>query len=120
MSYTVYEDLIGLVEVEQTDAVTLAETIRDTLLCSNIQLIQCCGQAYDGTSNMASYSNGVAVHLQKEEPQACYVHCPAHSLTCVYKTVGEVVDVLEMLLICVVTLLILFVPHQNVLHCSAL
>lgn len=88
-SYTVYEDLIGLVEVEQTDAATLAETIKDTLLRSNIQLIQCRGQAYDGASNMAGHLNGVAVRLQREEPRAHYVHCLAHSLNLCLQDCGR-------------------------------
>ena len=50
-----YEDLIGLVEVEATHAATLASTIKDILLRVNLQLTQCRGQAYDGAANMAGH-----------------------------------------------------------------
>ena len=76
----VYEDLIGLVEVESTTAESLSSTIKDTLLRSALQLSQCRGQAYDGASNMAGSISGVAKHIQEEEPRALFVHCLAHSL----------------------------------------
>ena len=42
----------------------------------------CRDQAYDGASNMAGHLNRVAAGLQKEEPEAHFVHLPclAHSL----------------------------------------
>ena len=60
--YQVHEDLIGLVEVEATDAATLCSIIKDVLLRVNLQLSQCRGQAYDGAANMAGHLNGLAVH----------------------------------------------------------
>ena len=78
--YTVYEDLIGLIEVDKTDAVTLTGVIKDALLRMMIPLNQCRGQAFDGASNMAGHLNGVAARIIKESPKAHYVHCLAHSL----------------------------------------
>ena len=79
-SYTVYEDLIGLVEVEATDAATLVSTIKDILLHVNLQLTQCHGQAYDGAANMAGHLSGVATRLQAEEPRMLFIHCMGHCL----------------------------------------
>ena len=79
-NYTVYEDLIALAEVEQTDAATLSKVLKDVLLSSMLQLSKCRGQAYDGASNMSGHLNGLATCTQGEVPQAHYVHCLAHSL----------------------------------------
>ena len=79
-SYTVHEDFIGLIQVDTTDAATLAYTIKDTLLRMNLQLTQCRGQAYDGAANMAGRLNGVAMRLQSEQNSILFVHCMAHCL----------------------------------------
>ena len=76
-SYTVSEDIIGMMEMQQTDALTISNALKDVLLRCSLPLR---GQAYDGASNMAGHLNGVAVRLQREEPRAHYVHCLAHSL----------------------------------------
>ena len=78
--YGVYEDLIGLIEVDKTDAVTLTGVIKDALLHLIVPTNQCRGQAYDGASNMSGHLNGVAARIVKESPKAHYVHCLAHSL----------------------------------------
>ena len=79
-SYMVHEDLIGLVEVEATDAATLCSIIKNILLCVSLELKQCHGQAYDGAANMAGHLNGLAAHLQAEEHKMLVVHCMAHCL----------------------------------------
>ena len=79
-NYTIHEDLVGLMEVEMTDAETLTSTLKDVLLRCNLQLSQCHGQAYDGASNMAGHISGVSTRITREEPRALYVHCLAHSL----------------------------------------
>lgn len=73
--YNVHEDLIGLFEVEMTDAATLSSRIKDTLIRCNLDLA-----AYDGASNMSGKFNGVAARIQREEPKALFVHCMAHCL----------------------------------------
>ena len=77
-SYT--EDFIGLIQVDTTDAATLAYTIKGTLLRMNLQLTQCRGQAYDAAANMAGRLNGVAMRLQSEQNSILFVHCMAHCL----------------------------------------
>ena len=79
-SYTVSKDIIGMMEIQQTDALTISNALKDVLLRCSLPLQQCRGQAYDGASNMAGHLSGVAVRLQREEPRAHYVHCLAHSL----------------------------------------
>ena len=75
----VYEDLIGMVDVESTTAEKLTSAIRDTLLRCVLPLAQCHGQAYDGAANMARSIKGVAKCIQKEQPSALFVHCFAHN-----------------------------------------
>ena len=87
--YTMYEDLIGLVEVEMTDAATLVEVIKDTLVRMNLHLAQCCGQAYDGASNMTGHLSGVSTRILSEEPRAHYVHCMAHCLNLCLQDCGR-------------------------------
>lgn len=53
--YSVHEDLIGLTEVQSTDAATLASTIKDTLIRVSLPMSHLCGQAYDGASIMAGH-----------------------------------------------------------------
>ena len=79
-NYTVNEDLIGFVEVSETDALSVTKAIKDVLLRVTLPLSQCVGQAYDGASNMAGHISGVAKRIQDEEPRALFVHCMAHCL----------------------------------------
>ena len=78
--YNVYEDIIGMVEVDQTDAATLSSTLKDVLIRCGLPLSNCRGQTYDGASNMSGHLSGVASRLKQEEPRAFYVHCVAHCL----------------------------------------
>jgi hypothetical protein len=88
-SYQISEDLIGMVNVEQTDAKTLKTVIIDCLIRCNIPLSGCCGQAYDGAANMAGHINGVAKQIQLEEPKAIFVHCFAHSVNLCLQECGR-------------------------------
>ena len=74
-NYGINEDLVGVVEVEMTDAATLTSTLKDVLLRCNLQLAQCRVQAYDGASNMAGHLSGVSTRITNEEPKTLYVHC---------------------------------------------
>ena len=93
--YNVYEDLIGMVEVESTTAENLSSTIKDTLLRSVLQLSQCRRQAYDGASNMAGSLSGVAKRLRVDEPAALFVHCLAHSLNLCLQDCGRQCSVIR-------------------------
>ena len=52
----VNEDLIEFASVEQTDAATLTNTLRDSLIRCNLLLAQCRGKAYGAASNMSGLS----------------------------------------------------------------
>lgn len=79
-SYDICEDLIGLFCVDKTDASTLVSVLKDVLIRCNLPLSKCCGQTYDGASNMAGHLNGVAAKISREEPKALFIHCLAHSI----------------------------------------
>lgn len=57
----VYEDVIALAEVDETDGATLTSTLKGAPLYSGFQLSQCSVQAYDGASNMSDRLNGIAI-----------------------------------------------------------
>ena len=78
--YSIFEDVIGMVQVDQTDAATLASTLKDFLIRCSLQLSNCRGQTYDGASNISGHLSGVASRLKSEEPTAHYIHCVAHCL----------------------------------------
>ena len=43
-----------------------------------VKLSECCGQRYDGASNMSR--NGVATQIMAEEKRAVYTHCYGQAL----------------------------------------
>lgn len=79
-SYEVQEDLIGLVQVDTTDAASLSGVIKDILNHCNLDIHNCRGQTYDGDANMSGPFSGVAARLRRDEPRAHYIHCAAHCL----------------------------------------
>ena len=81
--YEVFEDFIGLVHVEATDATTLKRVIQDCLTRCALPLSSCRGQAYDGAANMAGHLNGIAALFKKEEPKAWFrISCVATGSQC--------------------------------------
>ena len=78
-SYEV-QDLIGLVQVDTTDAASLSGVIKDILNHCNIDIHNCRGQTYDRAANMSGPFSGVAARLRQDEPRAHYIHCAAHCL----------------------------------------
>ena len=75
-----HEDFIVLYQVDTIDADCLLSAIRDVLLQMNLKLVQCCGQCYDGASNMSGTRGGVARKIVDEESRALYTHCYGHAL----------------------------------------
>ena len=75
-----HEDVIGVCNVGNISADTLTSVIRDVLLRLTLNIKQCRGQCYDGTSNLTRNRSGVATQLQKEEPRAVLTHCNGHAL----------------------------------------
>lgn len=112
--YGVHEDFIGLLQVPNTTAATLAAGIKDVLLRCNLPLAQCRGQAYDGAANMSGHRSGVATRLLEEEPAALHVHCLAHCLNlCLQDAARKFQPVRDALDLCTeVAKLILWSPKR--------
>jgi len=110
-----HEDFVGLYEIAKIDADSLVRAIKDTLVRMNVQITNCCGQCYDGASNMSRSRNGVATQIAREENRALYVHCFGHVLNlAVADTVKQSKvcrDALETAL--EVTKLVKFSPKRN-------
>ena len=67
-----YENFIGLYKVDTIDADSLVFNIKDVLLQMNVNIANCCGQCYDGASNMSGACKGVAMLINQEE--SCHLH----------------------------------------------
>ena len=80
MDYTIHEDTLCLVQLENTRAETLFSVLNDFLIWCSLPINLCRGQAYDGASNMSGVCNGVQALVKRVANQALYVHCLAHSL----------------------------------------
>ena len=74
------EDFLGLYKVDNIQLNTIVGILNDILLHMNLTLNNCCGQCYDGASNMAGSRSGVSTQLSSEEPHAVYTHCYGHAL----------------------------------------
>ena len=55
--------------------------IEDTSLRANLSMQKIRGQCYDGSSNMAGFTNGVAKQIRDKEGRALYTHCYRHTLS---------------------------------------
>ena len=53
------------------------------MLRLNLNITQCRGQCYDGSSNMAGSKNGVKEQILRKELQALFIHCYGHVLALV-------------------------------------
>ena len=51
------------------------------MLTFNLQLSRCCGQCYDGGSNMAGCESGAKTQILKQELRAFFTHCYGHLLS---------------------------------------
>ena len=76
----VYEEFVGLHQVDNISADTLVAVIKDTLLRLNLTLSKVRGQCYDGAANMTGSKSGVATQIRAEQPKAVFTHCYGHSL----------------------------------------
>ena len=92
--FDVHEDVLGLVQLPDTRAVTPFSVIKDVLIRCSLPISQCRGQAFNGASNMSGVRNGVQALIKQEESRALYVHCLAHSLNlCVQEVTKKCVIV---------------------------
>ena len=79
-SYTVREDFIGFVNVNNLTGEGLTNTILTMLSNIGLSLQDLRGQAYDGGSNMAAKYRGVQARILTLQPLAMYSHCANHCL----------------------------------------
>ena len=93
--YEVSEDLIGLMQVPQTDSSTLFGALRDVCIRCMLPFEKCRGQAYDGAANMSGHLNGVAACVKHEQSAALHVYCLAHSLNLCLQDVARVCETIR-------------------------
>ena len=76
-----HEDFLGLHELVETDATTLANVIKDILVRLGFDSGKLRGQCYDGCSTMMGKKKGVAVQIKNDvQSRAICIHCFSHSL----------------------------------------
>ena len=76
-----HEDFIGLYEMEETDATTLVNVIKDSHLRLGLEKAKLRGQCYDGCSTMMGKKKGVATLFKRDvQVLALSTHCYADSL----------------------------------------
>lgn len=76
----VVERFIGIVHVEDTSAVALKGALECLFSGFGLCISKIRGQGYDGAINMCGQFGGLKTLIQKQNPQAYYVHCLAHQL----------------------------------------
>ncbi|XP_029154535.1 uncharacterized protein [Arachis hypogaea] len=85
----VREHFLGLVQVSNTNALSLKLALESLLETYNLSLSRVHGQRYDGASNMQGEFNGLKTLILKENSYAFYVHCFAHQLQLALVTVAK-------------------------------
>ena len=78
--FTVYEEFVGLHELEKTDSQSIFHELIKSLDELHLDIHRMRGQCYDGASTMSGIKNGVAKLLTDIEPSAIYTHCYGHAL----------------------------------------
>ena len=76
----VSEDFIGFYQIDNIRSETLVNTIKNILFRCHVNLDDCCGQAYDGTSYMIGKRSGVSTQILAEHPKAMTTCCLAIKL----------------------------------------
>ena len=76
----VHEEIIGMYNLESTDACSIMSAIQDILLRIKLNIGNCRGQCYDGEASLLGARSGVATKLLELEPRALYTHCYGHAL----------------------------------------
>lgn len=74
----VHEDMVGLYQIDDTGAETIANSIKDVLIRLNISIQKCRGQTYDGASPMAGHKTVVQARIKEDQPKALFNHCHGH------------------------------------------
>ncbi len=77
---TVREDFVSFKSTRDVKGETGKNIIVEQLGDWGLDMNKLVGQGYDGTGNMEGCKKGVRALIQKEYPQAVYVHCKNHNL----------------------------------------
>jgi Domain of unknown function (DUF4371) len=83
------ENVLGLYAMDKCDAGSISAAILDVLMRCNLSIHNVRGQAYDGASTMSGRNTGVGKRLLEVESRAVTVHCQAHSLSWLCKTLVQ-------------------------------
>ena len=79
-SFDLHEEFIGLYKVDKTSANTITNALSDVLQRMDLPVSKCCGQCYDGASNVSGIRHGTAAQLLLQEPHTLCNHCYGHAL----------------------------------------
>ena len=97
-SYEINEDMVGLIQLNDTTAATIHKCLKDSLVSLGFQFQNCRGQAYDGASNFQGHVSGVGKRFQDDNPAAVPVHCLAHCVNlCLQEVARKVHSIKERL-----------------------
>ena len=91
----VREDFLGFYELDNIRSSTIVNAVKDILSRSNLNLEDCCGQTYDGASNMLGQYSGVATKILAEGPKAVITHCHGHSPSLSVKSLTSNCNILK-------------------------
>ena len=83
MISVIKEDLVTILECDSGITVEALADMMFGFVRDNLDLSKLCGQAYDGTGNMAGKKKGVAARIATQYPLALYMHCASHCLNLV-------------------------------------
>ena len=92
--FDLHEEFIGLYKVDETSANTITNALSDVLWRMDLPVSKCCGQCYDGASNMSGIRQGTAAQFLLQEPRALYNHCYGHALNL---AVGDTIKQIRLL-----------------------
>ena len=79
--YEVFEDLVGLIRLDNITSDTLYSVLKDTIVRLGLDFRNSRGQGYDGAKNFQGHVKGVAKRFKDDNPAAISVHCLAHCLS---------------------------------------
>jgi hypothetical protein len=77
---TIREEFVDFIEVDRITGESLAKAINDKISSYGLEIQNCRGQGYDGTSTMSSAAKGVQGRICALCPNALCVHCNCHIL----------------------------------------
>ncbi|XP_050548616.1 zinc finger MYM-type protein 1-like [Daktulosphaira vitifoliae] len=92
----VYERFMGFKAAQSLTASSLFQYIKEILSTSNVDILKCVAQTYDGASVMSGKNNGVQALFRQEVPNAIYVHCYNHRLNLVISDVCKNIPSVKM------------------------